>query len=87
MGNLTKCEHHRWNVSNRILGYRTYENANGNQKYYLQKRHTCMVSNKALTQIKQLRDTMMYDYNTILYWCHSEKQSMGTQPSLLQRTK
>lgn len=64
--NLAKCEHLRWNASNRMLGYRTNKEANGNQKHYLQKTHACMVSNKELILDEKLRDTIKYDYNTIL---------------------
>lgn len=64
-GNLAKCEHLRWNASNCMLGYRTYEDAKGNQKHYLQKTHACMVSNEELVANKDLRDTIKYDYNTI----------------------
>lgn len=64
--NLAKCEHLRWNASNRMLGYRTFENAEGNDKHYLQKTHACMVSNKELIANAELADTIKYDYNTIL---------------------
>lgn len=63
--NLAKCEHLRWNASNRMLGYRTYEDAEGNQKHYLRKTHACMVSNEELIANEKLRDTIKYDYNTI----------------------
>ena len=64
--NLAKCEHLRWNAANRILGYRNCENACGNQKHYLQKTHACMVSNEELVRNDELRETIKYDYNTIL---------------------
>ena len=64
--NLAKCEHLRWNASNCMLGYRTFENASGNQKHYFQKTHACMVSNEELVANKDLRDTIKYDFNTIL---------------------
>lgn len=59
--NLAKCEHLRWNASNRLLGYRF---AKG--KHYLRKTHTCMVTNDELVDNEMLRDTIKYDYNTIL---------------------
>lgn len=64
--NLVKCEHMRWDASNRLLGYRTFENATGNDKHYLQKTHACMVSYEELLANEVLRDTIKYDYNTIL---------------------
>lgn len=64
--NLAKCEHLRWNAANRILGYRNCENVRGNQKHYLQKTHACMVSNEELVRNDELRETIKYDYNTIL---------------------
>lgn len=64
--NLAKCEHMRWNASNHLLGYRTFENAKGNDKHYLQKTHACMVPYEKLLSNEELRDTIKYDYNTIL---------------------
>lgn len=64
--NLAKCEHLRWTASNRLLGYRLFENTNENEKHYLQKKHSCMVSNEELVTKEKLRDTIKYDYNTIL---------------------
>lgn len=64
--NLAKCEHLRWVASNRLLGYRIFENAKRNEKHYLQKKHACMVSNEELVANEELRDTIKYDYNTIL---------------------
>lgn len=63
--NLAKCEHLRCNVSNRLLGYRKFENE-GYNKYYLPKTHACMVSNEELVVNDEFRDTIKYDYNTIL---------------------
>lgn len=64
--NLAKCEHLRWDASNRLLGYRTFENATSNDKHYLQKTHACMVPYEELLANEMLRDTIKYDYNTIL---------------------
>lgn len=64
--NLVKCEHMRWDASNRLLGYRTFENSTSNDKHYLQKTHACMVSYEDLLANEVLRDTIKYDYNTIL---------------------
>lgn len=64
--NLAKCEHLRWNASNRLLGFRKFEDAKGNDKHYLQKTHACMVSYEELFANEVLRDTIKYDYNTIL---------------------
>lgn len=64
--NLAKCEHLRWDASNRLLGYRTFEKAKGNDKHYLQKTHACMVPYEELLANEMLRDTIKYDYNTIL---------------------
>ena len=64
--NLAKCEHLRWDASNRLLGYRTFENATSNDKHYLQKTHACMVPYEDLLANEVLRDTIKYDYNTIL---------------------
>lgn len=64
--NLAKCEHLRWDASNRLLGYRTFEKAKGNDKHYLQKTHACMVLYEELLANEVLRDTIKYDYNTIL---------------------
>lgn len=64
--NLAKCEHLRWNASNRLLGFRKFEDAKGNDKHYLQKTHACMVSYEELLANEVLRDTIKYDYNTIL---------------------
>lgn len=64
--NLAKCEHLRWNASNRLLGYRKFENAKSNDKNYLQKTHACMVANEKLVTNEELKDTIKYDYNTIL---------------------
>lgn len=59
--NLAKCEHLRWYASNRMLGY-----AKGNERHYLRKTHCCMVANEELIRHKNLRDTIRFDYNTIL---------------------
>lgn len=64
--NLAKCEHMRWDASNHLLGYRTFENAKGKDKHYLQKTHACMVPYEKLLSNEELRDTIKYDYNTIL---------------------
>ena len=64
--NLAKCEHLRWNASNRLLGFRKFENATDNDKHYLQKTHACMVAYEKLLANEVLRDTIKYDYNTIL---------------------
>lgn len=64
--NLAKCEHLRWNASNRLLGYRTFDEAQGNEKHYLKKTHACMVPYEELLANEVLRDTIKYDYNTIL---------------------
>lgn len=64
--NLAKCEHLRWDASNRLLGYRTFKNATSNDKHYLQKTHACMVPYEELLSNEELRDTIKYDYNTIL---------------------
>ena len=64
--NLAKCEHMRWDASNRLLGYRTFKNATSNDKHYLQKTHACMMSYEELLANEVLRDTIKYDYNTIL---------------------
>ena len=64
--NLAKCEHLRWNASNRLLGYRTFEKDQGNEKHYLQKTHACMVTNEELVSNEEQKDTIKYDYNTIL---------------------
>ena len=64
--NLAKCEHLRWNASNRLLGYRTFENTTSNDKHYLQKTHACIVPYEDLLANEVLRDTIKYDYNTIL---------------------
>lgn len=42
------------------------ENDTGNDKHYLQKTHACMVPYEKLLTNKELRDTIKYDYNTIL---------------------
>lgn len=63
--NLAKCEHLRWNASNRMLGYRTYLNTKVNKKHYLQKTHACMVSPEKLIENEALKDTIKYDYNTL----------------------
>lgn len=63
--NLARCEHMRWDASNRLLGYRTFENATSNDKHYLQKTHACMVPYEKLLTNEALRDTIKYDYNTI----------------------
>lgn len=64
--NLAKCEHMRWDASNRLLGYRTFKNATSNDKHYLQKTHACMMPYEELLANEVLRDTIKYDYNTIL---------------------
>ena len=64
--NLAKCEHLRWDASNRLLGYRTFKNATSNDKHYLQKTHACMVPYEELLSNEELRDSIKYDYNTIL---------------------
>lgn len=63
--NLARCEHMRWDASNRLLGYRTFVKAKGNDKHYLQKTHACMVPYEELLANETLRDTIKYDYNTI----------------------
>ena len=63
--NLAKCEHMRWDASNCLLGYRTFEKAKGNDKHYLQKTHACMMPYEELLSNEELRDTIKYDYNTI----------------------
>ena len=42
------------------------ENDTGNDKHYLQKTHACMVPYEKLLTNEELRDTIKYDYNTIL---------------------
>lgn len=64
--NLAKCEHMRWESSNRLLGYNTFEHATDNYKHYLQKTHACMVPYEKLLAKEALRETIKYDYNTIL---------------------
>lgn len=64
--NLAQCEHLRWVASNQVLGYQPYDDAKGNDKHYLRKTHACMVSNTALFANHALRETIKYDYNTIL---------------------
>lgn len=64
--NLARCEHMRWDASSRLLGYRTFVKAKGNDKHYLQKTHACMVPYEELLTNEELRDTIKYDYNTIL---------------------
>lgn len=63
--NLARCENMRWDASNRLLGYRTFVKAKGNDKHYLQKTHACMVPYEELLANETLRDTIKYDYNTI----------------------
>lgn len=63
--NLARCEHMRWDASNRLLGYRTFVKAKGNDKHYLQKTHACMVPYEKMLSSEELRDTIKYDYNTI----------------------
>lgn len=64
--NLAKCEHLRWNASNRMLGYSTCEDTDWNEKHYLRKTLACMVTNEKLEQVKALRDTIRFDYVTLL---------------------
>ena len=64
--NIAKCEHLRWNASNRLQGYRPYKDAQGNQKHYYRKELACLVSYEDLLKDAKLRDTIKYDYNTIL---------------------
>lgn len=66
LGNLAKCEHLRWDASNRMLGYRTPEHATGNQKNYLNKTLACMVPNEELHLNAELKDTIKYDYTTVM---------------------
>lgn len=42
------------------------ENATSNDKHYLQKTHACMMPYEELLSNEELRDTIKYDYNTIL---------------------
>lgn len=42
------------------------ENDTDNDKHYLQKTHACMVAYEELLANEVLRDTIKYDYNTIL---------------------
>ena len=42
------------------------ENDTDNDKHYLQKTHACMVPYEELLANEVLRDTIKYDYNTIL---------------------
>lgn len=71
--NLAKCEHLRWVASNRLLGYRIFEGAKDNEKHYLQKKHACMVSNEELVSNEKLKETIKYDYNTILVSMNTTK--------------
>lgn len=66
LGNLAKCEHLRWDASNRMLGYRTPDSATGNRKNYLNKTLACMVSNEELLLDAELKDTIKYDYTTVM---------------------
>lgn len=71
--NLAECEHLRWVAANEVLGYRPYENAKDNKKHYLSKKHACMVSNEELLANEELRNTIKYDYNTILVSMNATK--------------
>ncbi len=42
------------------------ENDTDNDKHYLQKTHACMMPYEELLANEVLRDTIKYDYNTIL---------------------
>lgn len=65
-GNLAKCEHLRWNAVCRLQGYRSDRGAQSNQKCYLKKTHPCLVSFDELLKKDFLKETIQYDYNTIL---------------------
>lgn len=76
--NIAKCEHLRWNASNRLQGYRPYKNIQGNKKHYFRKEHACLVPYEDLLKDSDLRDTIKYDYNTILV---SFKYFKGNNPT------
>ena len=42
------------------------ENNTDNDKHYFQKTYACMMTNEELVTNEELRDTIKYDYNTIL---------------------
>lgn len=64
--NLAKCEHLRWNASNTILGYRTWEPlGDDNKKDYVRKRLSCLVPNETLEKIPSLKATIHYDCNVV----------------------
>ena len=58
------------NRKNKVL---TQPNAKDNKKHYLSKKHACMVSNEELLANEELRNTIKYDYNTILVSMNATK--------------
>ena len=42
------------------------ENNTDNDKHYFQKTYACMMTNEELVTNEELRDTIKYDYHTIL---------------------
>lgn len=66
LDNLAKCEHLRWCASSILLGYTTYlDNGGENKKDYVGKRLSCLVSNKELRAIDNLKYTIPYDQNVV----------------------
>lgn len=67
LSNLAKCEHYRWNASNEMLGYVTYEITKDekNKKDYIAKKLSCLVSYQRLEEVPALRNTICYDYSVV----------------------
>lgn len=76
--NIARCEHLRWVASNIMLGYTADADKEHNGKDYIRKTHACMVPCDELEKHQALRETIIYDYNTIWVGTQIEKQRVAS---------
>lgn len=84
--NLARCEHLRWWAMNKALGYVGPDNLSPqklhHEKDYIRLRHWCMVPCPLMDCVPGLRNTLKYDFNTLLVTLKMEAQRRGLeQPS------
>lgn len=77
--NIARCEHLRWVASNIMLGYTANADKEHNGKDYIRKTHACMVPCDELEKHQALRETIIYDYNTIWVGMQIETQRVASR--------
>lgn len=81
--NLARCEHLRWWAMNKALGFVGPDNPTPQtlhrEKDYIRLRHWCMVPCPLMDCVPGLRDTLKYDFNTLLVTLKMEAQRRGLE--------